>query len=268
MGSSDTQGELWGRDPANWRDLQEGFSIPLWDAMLTATGVGPGSRFLDAGCGAGGASVMAHDRGAAVTGVDASDPLLEVARHRVPTGDFRVADLELLPFEPDSFDSIIAVSSIQYAENPNAATRELERVVAPDGRISVGLFSTADKVEYRVVFDAIRESLQEPQPEQRAVRSLRAGRPRGTRGVGGFDGRRRRRGRLSIHVRDHGIVLGWRDRGRAGSSRARHSRGCCPQTVARRGRGTLPTIGRKHPVRGHTPLRHRRARVTLVLEIR
>ena len=161
MGSSDTQGELWGRDPANWRDLQEGFSIPLWDAMLTATGIGPGARFLDAGCGAGGASVMADGRGAAVTGVDASDPLLEVARHRVPTGDFRVADLESLPFEPDSFDSIIAVSSIQYAENPNAAVRELERVVAPDGRISVGLFSTADKVEYRVVFDAIRESLPE-----------------------------------------------------------------------------------------------------------
>ena len=102
---------------------------------------------------------MAHERGAVVTGVDASEPLLDVARHRVPTGDFRVADLESLPFAPNSFDSIIAASSIQYAESPIEAARELARVIGSRGRIAVGLFSTPDKVEYRVVFEAVRASL-------------------------------------------------------------------------------------------------------------
>ncbi len=164
MGSAKVQGDLWGRAPEDWAGIQEVQHAPLWEAMLDATGVVDGSRVLDAGCGGGGASVLAAGRGAVVSGLDASEPLLEVARGRVPQGDFRVGDLEMLPFADGSFDAVIAASSIQYAENRVAALRELSRVATTEARIAVGLWSTPDKVDYGVVFAAVRDALPEPPP--------------------------------------------------------------------------------------------------------
>lgn len=164
MGSARVQGDLWGRAPRDWAELQEIQHAPLWEAMLDATGVGPGTRVLDAGCGGGGASAIGAARGAKVSGLDASGPLIEVARQRVPDGEFRVGDLEGLPFDDGSFDAVIAASSIQYAEDRIAALRELARVCDPDGRVAVGLWGSPDQVEYRVVFEAIKDLLPEPPP--------------------------------------------------------------------------------------------------------
>jgi SAM-dependent methyltransferase len=164
MGSARVQGELWGRAADDWASLQEAQHAPFFEAMLNAAGVGDGVRFLDAGCGGGGASVLAGSRGAVVSGLDASASLIDIARGRMPDGDFRVGDLEVLPFADESFDAVIAANSIQYAEDRVAALRELARVSAPEARIAVGLFGRSDRVDFRVVFDAFRESLPEPPP--------------------------------------------------------------------------------------------------------
>jgi cyclopropane fatty-acyl-phospholipid synthase-like methyltransferase len=66
--------------------------------MLDAAKVGQGRCFFDAGCGGGGASVLAAQRGAHVSGLDASEAPIAIARERVPHGDFRVGDLEALPY--------------------------------------------------------------------------------------------------------------------------------------------------------------------------
>jgi SAM-dependent methyltransferase len=162
MGSAGVQGELWGRAADDWASLQEAQHAPFFEAMLNAAGVGDGVRFLDAGCGGGGASVLAGSRGAVVSGLDASAPLIDIVRGRVPDGDFRVGDLEALPFADESFDAVIAANSIQYADDRVAALRELARVSAPEARIAVGLFGRSDRVDFRVVFDAFRDSLPEP----------------------------------------------------------------------------------------------------------
>ena len=164
MGSAGIQGELWGRAPEDWAGIQEVLHAPLWESMLDATGVGVGTRLLDAGCGGGGASVLAADRGAVVSALDASEQLVAVARDRLPEGNVRVGDLEALPFADLSFDTVMAASSIQYAEDRVAALTELARVAVPHGRIAVGLWSTPDKVDYRVVFAAVRDALPEPPP--------------------------------------------------------------------------------------------------------
>ena len=162
MGSAEIQGELWGRAADDWASLQEAQHAPFFEAMLSAAGVSSGVRFLDAGCGGGGASVLAERRGAAVSGLDASEPLIDIARERISLGDFRVGDLEALPFADGAFDAVIAANSIQYAEDRVAALRELARVSKPGARIAVGLFGTSARVDFRVVFDAFRESLPEP----------------------------------------------------------------------------------------------------------
>ena len=162
MGSSDVQGELWGRAADDWADWQEAQHAPLFEAMLDAAGVRSEVTVFDAGCGGGTASALAADRGAVVSGLDASPGLIDLARRRVPDGDFRVGDLEALPFEDDSFDAVIAANSVQYAKDRVAALRELGRVSAPAARIVVSLFGDPDRVDFRFVFAAFRDSLPEP----------------------------------------------------------------------------------------------------------
>jgi len=58
------------------------------------------------GCGAGLATQMAVERGASVTGIDAAEALLTVARRRLPEADLRYGDLEKLPYPDGSFDVV------------------------------------------------------------------------------------------------------------------------------------------------------------------
>lgn len=162
MGSAEIQGELWGRSPQDWADLQEPMHKPLWEAMLNAAAVGEGTHFLDAGCGGGGACLLAAKRGAHVFGLDAAEALIGVAAERLPDADFRIGEMEDLPFGDQAFDAVIAANSLQYTEDRVAALRELRRVCEADGRVAVGLWSSPDKVEFRVFFKAIRDTLPEP----------------------------------------------------------------------------------------------------------
>lgn len=162
MGTAKTQGELWGTAPQGWADIQEPLHRPLWEAMLNAAEVGPETCFLDAGCGGGGASKLAAERGTQISGLDAAEGLLTFARERVPNGDFRVGDIESLPYDDDAFDVVFAANSVQYTEDRIAALRELGRVCAPDGRIVAGLFGPPEKVEFRSIFKAVGDTMPEP----------------------------------------------------------------------------------------------------------
>lgn len=164
MSTAKIQGKLWGKAPQGWAEIQEPLHKPLWEAMLNAAGVGPETRFLDAGCGGGGASALAADRGAQVNGLDAAEGLLAFARERVPNGDFRLGDIESLPYDDDAFEAVFAANSVQYSKDRIAALRELGRVCTPGGRIVAGLFGSAEKVEYRAIFKAVRDALPEPPP--------------------------------------------------------------------------------------------------------
>lgn len=162
MGSSSTQGELWGTAARDWAELQEPQHLPVWEAMLTAANVELGTRFFDAGCGGGGASVLAAQRGAHISGVDASEALIAIARERVPRGDFRVGDLEELPYDANAFNAVVAALSVQYAANPIAALRELKRICAPKGYLVINTWSLPEHCEQRVVFKAVRDILPSP----------------------------------------------------------------------------------------------------------
>ena len=60
---------------------------------------------LDVGCGTGVFLRLCADRGADVSGLDASDGLLEIARERVPEADVRLGDLQSLPYVDDASTS-------------------------------------------------------------------------------------------------------------------------------------------------------------------
>lgn len=157
MKKSKIQAELWGKSPNGWAEIQECQHRPLWEAMLNTTNVGTKTTLLDVGCGAGWASALAYEYGATVYGIDIAEELLSFAKHRVPNGKFQVADIQELPFKDNMFDVVFAANSLQYSEDRIATLQEFKRVCKTNGKIIVGLFGAPEKVDFSIIFKAIRD---------------------------------------------------------------------------------------------------------------
>ena len=110
-------------------------------AILALAGDVTGRRILDAGCGSGPLFAALRDRGAIVTGFDASTGMLEQARRRLGDGAaLQVAALgSPLPFPDGAFDDVIASLVLHYLEDWGPALAELRRVLKPGGRLIVSV---------------------------------------------------------------------------------------------------------------------------------
>jgi SAM-dependent methyltransferase len=121
----------------DWATIQEPTCRRVYVAVLAKLNVGPGMQYLDAGCGAGMAAGVALQLGAKVSGMDASEALLTIARQRVPSADLRQGELEQLPFTDGTFDVVTGFNSFQYAARPVAALKEAGRVAKPKATIVI-----------------------------------------------------------------------------------------------------------------------------------
>ena len=162
MGTSEVQGKLWGAEAQDWADLFEPMSCPLWLSMLDSTQVQKNTRFLDLGCGGGGASILAAHRGANITGLDAAPALIDIASKRLPEAHFVVGDLENLPFAENSFDVTFASLSIMFTSDPKNALSEMKRVTSGEGFVTVGIWGKPKDCDYRHVLKAVVDSLPSP----------------------------------------------------------------------------------------------------------
>lgn len=149
--AAQVQQGLWGSDPEGWAQFAEPHNQPLFEAILDATGTGPGTRLLDAGCGTGLLLDLAQQRGATVTGLDVTPGLLQVARDQLPTAELWLADLASLPFGDAEFDVVTGVNAVQFAEDPPAALAEAARVVRPGGLVAIGTFAAPERAESTAV---------------------------------------------------------------------------------------------------------------------
>ena len=129
--------DSWGARCADWAEVQEPFLAPCYRLVLAVSGVGPGTRALDVGCGAGLFARMASDRGALVTGIDSSQKMVEFAAGRVPQATFRVGRMDDLPFESGSFDLVTGFNSFSHAEDQLEALVEARRVAAPGAPVAI-----------------------------------------------------------------------------------------------------------------------------------
>ena len=161
-GSAAIQGELWSEGADDWADLMEPTEAPLHLAGLDQLAVGPGVSLLDVGCGSGAVLRIAADRGADVTGIDASPALAAHARLRVPGSRVEVGDIQFLPFEDGSFDVVTGFNSFQYAADRTAALREARRVLRTDGRVLMAVWGRPEQCDGETVIDAVRALLPTP----------------------------------------------------------------------------------------------------------
>ena len=149
------QGELFGPGARDWAEEQERVYRPLWEAVLDAVEVASGAEFLDAGCGTGGASGLAAERGAVVHGIDPSVNMLTIARERMPKADFRIGEIENLPFPNAQFDAVVAVNSLPFTSSAQLGIHELARVCRKDGRVAVVVPAPLAQTDMRAVYEAM-----------------------------------------------------------------------------------------------------------------
>ncbi|WP_159943491.1 MULTISPECIES: class I SAM-dependent methyltransferase [unclassified Nocardiopsis] len=110
-------------------------------AMVALAGDVTGRRILDAGCGAGPLFAALRDRGANVTGLDASAGMLALARRRLgDDADLHVVDLsDPLPFADGVFDDVVASLVLHYLQDWGPTLAEIRRVLRPGGRLIVSV---------------------------------------------------------------------------------------------------------------------------------
>lgn len=163
MGTAKIQGQIWGTRARDWADVQEGKAAPLYEAVLKETAVGANTSVLDIGCGSGLFCEMAAKRGARVSGLDAAEPLLEIARERVQDGDFRTGELEELPYADRTFDIVAGFNSFQFAANPVNALREASRV-AGTGTVVIAVFGKPEENDSTTYVAALGSLMPPPPP--------------------------------------------------------------------------------------------------------
>lgn len=120
---------------------------PMNAWVASALEVSPSDRVLEVGFGCGYLvqAVAAGLRRGVITGVDASEAMLDQARARNTAGvrDGRVhlmqGDVHCLPFGGAAFHKVCAVDTYAYWDEPALALSEIYRVLRPLGRLVLAL---------------------------------------------------------------------------------------------------------------------------------
>ena len=152
-----TEGPEWSARAEGWAEQWGAFADPAREVLADVTGIGPGMRVLDVGCGSGELCALAAARGSEVAGIDAAEGMIEIARRRVPGADLRVGPMEDLPWEDDRFDIATAVNALQFAADFVAALAEAARVVRPGGSVAVCNWGRMEHRELFAVMRALRD---------------------------------------------------------------------------------------------------------------
>ena len=149
----------WGRQAPDFAYLIESMHWREYVHLLEQTGVRAGDRYLDIACGSGLALRLAHERGAIVTGLDASTRLAAIAKARTVAADIHLGDMFHLPFEADQFD--VATSFRGIWGNCLGALQEACRVVRPGGRVGLSFWGHQRQMEAFPLFAVLGQTTQD-----------------------------------------------------------------------------------------------------------
>jgi ubiquinone/menaquinone biosynthesis C-methylase UbiE len=148
-------GQGWGARAKEWAYLFEPYARTANELIFDRIGAESGTALLDVACGSGFAASLAAARGCTVTGLDAADPLLEIARARTPTGTFVCGDMFAMPFSDGTFDAATSFNGIW--KGCEQALSETNRVLKPGGRVGLTFWGPFDRLGLLPYFMKVME---------------------------------------------------------------------------------------------------------------
>ncbi len=153
--------------------------------LLDALAPVAGRAVLDVGTGTGRAAIALARAGARVTGVDASEAMLAVARERAAAASvapaFQVGDAHHLPFDDRSFDAVVCLRVIMHTPDWELCVRELCRVARQRVVLDFPAAASAAALE-----SALRRAGRAMGSRTEAYRVFRPGRIAGALGREGY----------------------------------------------------------------------------------
>jgi SAM-dependent methyltransferase len=127
---------------------------PLFEAIRLQAGI----DLLDVATGPGSLAAQAHGLGARTVGVDLSPGMIELATKSHPGIEFRVAEVEHLPFADGSFDAVVCNFGLGHFPCPEPSIAECARTLKQGGRIALSWWDDPSKQRIQGLFrEAIAE---------------------------------------------------------------------------------------------------------------
>jgi SAM-dependent methyltransferase len=162
----------WGKHAERMRD----FGMPVSSWMIEHAGLQPGQRVLELAAGPGDTGFLAAELirpGGTLVCTDATESMLEVARARaaqfqIDNVEFKRIELEWIDLETASVDAALCKWGLMFAVDPEAALREVRRVLRPGGRISLAAWDEPEVNAWATIpTDALIElgHTSEPDPD-------------------------------------------------------------------------------------------------------
>lgn len=100
-----------------------------------------GSKVLDIGCGTGKFTYRLHkiNSNLEIYGCDFSEVMINKAKAKLKDEsiEFKIGDVESLPYEPDTFDVITCSHSFHHYPNQRGAVLEMFRVLKDGGKVMI-----------------------------------------------------------------------------------------------------------------------------------
>ena len=101
---------------------------------------------------------MAAQLGAQVSGLDAAEPLLAIARERTPQGVFRAGEMEESPYADQTFDVVAGFNAFQFAASPVNTLKEARRASRTGASLVIGVFGKREDTKAAAYFAAAATS--------------------------------------------------------------------------------------------------------------
>jgi ubiquinone/menaquinone biosynthesis C-methylase UbiE len=134
------------------------------DSLLRQAGLQPGQAVLDVGCGTGTLAIaaVAQEPRARVTGLDADESILAIARRKAAQAGaavrFERALADRMPFADEEFDVVLSSLFFHHLDSSTkrATLKEIARVLKSGGRLHVADWGAPQNPLMRFAFQSIR----------------------------------------------------------------------------------------------------------------